>query len=255
MRWIASICSAAIFAIVITTSCRQSRDDSISPRRISIAQLYTTAHELPSLITEDIFIEGRVVANDKLNEVERRFIVADNTAGVEIWVESRDIDRDIPLFSRVRVTLSGLSCAYYFHRIVLGKAPTTEHILDNIAESDIMRHVDVYLDADDIPHAESLRISEIASAYMLRYVHIGALRVIDEERGKQWCDVDTLGRGYNTTVRHLTDGRDTLGIVISGNCQYADEHIPDNTIQCYGIVDSYLNVFVLRPTNRQIIEE
>ena len=57
---------------------------------------------------------------------------------------------------------------------------------------------------------------------------------------------------YISTVRHFTDGRDTLAIVTAPTAIYADWEVPTYRARCIGVVDIYKNLVALRLSNHQI---
>jgi hypothetical protein len=203
-------------------------------------------------IKEDITISGTVVANDKYDEITHRIVVADNSGGIEIAIDSENIDVIFPLFSNVDVSVSGLYIGRQGGKCVLGKKPTGEYAVDRIKERELELYIRPNKDIATL-EATKMRIADIGTEHMLHYIYLNDVRFIDEESGLSWCDCDKFGQRINT-IRHLTDGVDTLRVICSKECTYAASELPHGERICYGIVDYAEGDIALRITNNYIIK-
>ena len=184
-------------------------------------------------------------------EIASSFVVADATAGIVVEVDSRDVNSLIPLFSEVAIRCSGLSMSRYGRRIVLGIKGDGDYMVSRIPETEIYNRITV--DSTTYHDVEPLRrrAGEITENDMLRYVRVDDVRAID--CGALWTDMDTLTGQRLTTVRHFTDGEDTLSVVTDGQCYYADHPLPTGHVTLAGIIDWHDGAIALRITNRGII--
>lgn len=215
-------------------------------RICSIAYLNTLCRWAPTTITEDIVIEGYIVANDLRDEIIKAVVIADNTAGIEIKIDDNHLHRQLPLFSKVRVRCSGLTLGREGYRLIMGKTPTAQYSVDRI-ESYFVDNYFTIVAEDEPMSVPTCCISELSNDMLLRYVALNNVCFIDEEQGKAWCERDTTTlHGHLASVRHLTDGRDTLAVAVSGDCDYAATPIPAGNLHCEGIIDRQNGDIALR---------
>ena len=244
-------------ALIITLAVACSPSHHHTERRgVSIAYLQSMNSEWSKRITEDIYIEGYIVANDKLREVEHAAVIADNTGGIELKLESDHVERVLPLSAFVRLNCSGLNIGWEGGRPVIGLAPTEGYAVDMVSDEVLFNHiksVDMYRGMID---AKDISIEEMTSQTALSYVKLSHLRLIAEEHGKRWCDIDSNSpSGYATSLRHFSDGRDTLRVVVHHACNYASEPIPDQSCTLTGVIDWYDGDYALRISAHRIYKE
>ena len=70
---------------------------------VSIAHLKTMAGSEPRTITEDISIEGYVVANDLYGEYYKSIVICDDSGGIEISVDARQTAKIFPYAAKVNI--------------------------------------------------------------------------------------------------------------------------------------------------------
>lgn len=242
-------------SLCLLLSCEQFTHDD-ERGYVTIEQLRSRARELSQIVQSDIYVEGYVVANDKFGELEYAIVIDDGTAGVELAIDSRAIYSIVPLFSYVRLNCAGLSIGREGARVVLGARPTGEFVVDRIAESSLFNYITPYADERPEPEPRRVRISELDGRDVLSYVSVEGLCVVDQDRGKRWCDVsEDDASEFVTTLRRFTDGCDTISIITSAGCSYASEPIPNFRFTATGIVDWRDRDYALRLISRQIDPE
>lgn len=244
-----SLCSVALLFVAACTPV----EDAPLRGEVSIAYVWSLAQERSVKIKHDIYVSGRVVLNDKLGEVSHCFVLADESGGLEVKVDSKSVDRYVPLYSDVTLRLSGLSIGRQGGKLVVGKHPTGEFVVDRVAEEEIFNHITLSTTADIAPSARRVTISDIELYDLLTYVRLDALCFLEADGHRCWCERDTLSGDYVTTVSHLTDGRDTLRVVVDGGCRYASEPLPSAVEHCYGIVDWHQDDIALRISNHRFL--
>lgn len=222
-------------------------------REVSIAYLRSFAVSRSEVIGYDLIIHGNVVANDKFREFTRGIVIDDGTAGIAVQVDVDNADILFPLFSEVKVRCSGLSIGRDGARIMLGAYPSGRYVVDRIAESEVQNYINSVVLPERWPEPMFNRISELTPDMVYSYVAVDDLCLIAEERGLQWCDTDSMSGAVTTTVRHFTDGVDTLRVVTYSECQYATEVVPEGRVLCAGVLDYYDGAIALRLTDKQII--
>ena len=87
---------------------------------------------------------------------------------------------------------------------------------------------------------------------MLRYVRIDGVEFI--EKGQAWLDCDSLDRPL-CSLRHITDGCDTLSVMVNDATLYGAEKLPTDRLNCFGIIDTYAGDLALRIINKQAIAQ
>lgn len=249
MLRIVSLISIVLFVL----SC-SGRDRDMSPRyggEISVAYLRSLATERAVGLKYDYTIRGYVVANDKYDEVSSCFVVADATGGVQVEVDMLDVDIYVPLFSRVTLRCSGLSLGRVGGKICLGTESEDEYVVGRIAEEEVYNRVKLDTTSTTPITAQRRHIADLSIHDMLQYLRIDSLYAID--RGSVWTDVDALTGDRLTTVRRFSDGRDTLRVVTSGRCQYAEYDLPDGLVSLFGVVDWYDGDIAFRLSNHGVL--
>ena len=243
----------SLVVVVMLCSCGSSEHQYVGGR-VSIAYLRSLVVDSSETIAYDYTIAGRVVANDYCGEISQAFVLADESGGIEIKVDAEDelVDMLVPLYSHVELQCSGLTLGREGHRVVLGAAPTDEYVVDRITTSELMSRITYCNGASTPPEATTMSIGQISFDDLFRYVELANIEVITEEHNLDWCDWDPVTAQHITTLRHFTDGRDTIAFVTSGACHYADEQIPTTKMRCIGIVDSYAGEIAFRISGYQI---
>ena len=230
------------------TAC-ESNNEHASTVNHSIAYLHSLSRNYTVIIGEDIYVEGCIVANDILNEVQNTIVVADNFAGVEVKIEGRELHRYLPLFAKVRIRCTGLALGREGDCLVLGMPPTSEYVADRIPSSSATNYLSI-TSLDEHPPVMQCNIGDITPALLQRYISLEDVGFVDEEQGATWCEHDTsTPHSYLTTIRHLTNGIDTLQVVTSGECDYASTTLPSGMLRCEGIIEQHDHKVALRIIN------
>jgi hypothetical protein len=242
---------ATLAVALLHAGCSRSTDYNDTGHRCDIAYLWSLSRDNSVAIKEVAAIEGMVIANDKLNEVTKRIIVVDNSGGIEIAIEAEDIDEIIPLYSTIRVNVAGLHIGRQGKKCILGTRPTGEYVVDRIKERDLPLYI-TPLSKGELVSPKQMRIADIENRHLLHYVYIENVQFIDEEQGLEWCDLNDEGH-YVESIRHITDGIDTLRVVCAGECIYASAQIPSGRHNVYGVVDYAQRDIALRVVDNQVL--
>ena len=204
-------------------------------------------------ITLDLSIAGRVVANDKMGELNRAIAIMDDTAGIELKIECDDIDQIIPLYSEVVVRCSGLWLGREGEKIVLGAKPSSHYVVDRVAESELGNILLEVSLPSSTPQSRRRTVAEIEPGDMSCLVRVEGLRFADAPSGAQWCERDSLTGRYITTLRYAEDATGVIGVVVDKECDYRMETLPEGEVTLFAVVDRYTSERVLRITNHSII--
>ncbi len=249
MRRIALLISVALCVL----SCSGGDDGGIVVEGdISIAYLHSLADGRSQRLRGDVWIEGCVVLNDKLDECYKSFVLYDGTAGVDVKIDIEDVDRVVPLYAGVRIRCEGLYVGREGERYVLGSEPSAEYVVDRIAEAEVLNRMTIVTDGDSRIPARKMRVAEIGYDDVMCYVRVDGVQLINEEHGSAWCDADAGDMPFESSLRHFTDGCDTLAVATMNRCYYATEPIIEDVVTLMGVVDSYRGDLVLRLSDCKI---
>ncbi|MBQ5836536.1 MAG: hypothetical protein IIW38_02960, partial [Alistipes sp.] len=219
--------------VAVALSCSKSADEA---RVVSIAHLKAMCHGERTIVAEECYVEGVVVANDWLGEYPKSVVVVDDSGGLEINIEAEKIYTWLPIYSRVKLFCGGRTLARIGGKVMLGAVPTGDFPIDNIPEWEARRSFKVVGVAEDFSFP-TMRIAEIGLANVSRAVRIDGLRITDAELGLSWCDmVDGVTQ---TTMRTLVDREgNTIGVQTLASCAYGENKIPTTEFSVVGVVDA-----------------
>lgn len=249
MRRIALCISLAALCVV---ACSRRGNSHVADKTITIATLDALAEHGTVRIGSDMWLEGCVVLNDKLGESFKSFVLYDSSAGVEVEIDIENVDAVVPLYSEVRMRCEGLYVGREHGRLVLGTEPTSHYTVDRIPQSEVANRIEVVRHGDESSMMKSIAVADVGEESLLHYVVIGGVKLVAEEHGSAWCDTDAKERPFDSSLRHFTDGCDTLTVAILNRCHYATERISCNIVTLVGVVYSYDNDIVLRLANNQL---
>lgn len=240
-----------ISSLLLVVGCTTEHHRAVE-REVSIEYLGSLVRYEAVVLKDDIAIRGRIVANDKMGELTNAVVISDDTAGVELKVESSYVDPLLPLYAEATVHCSGLYLAREGTKLVIGNKPTAEYIVDRLTDSDIALHATIDTLLTTPPKPLLRTIADITPSDMLRYVRIDSVAFV--ERDMMWLDCDSLDIPL-CSLRHITDGRDTLAVVVNDATIYGTEYLPSGRVNCFGIIDSNEGEPALRIINKQTIKQ
>lgn len=224
--------------------CSDSEIDSVSYH--SIASLWSYVRQGTVQITEDIYLCGTVVANDKRGELNRAIVVMDDSAGLLVEIDMEALYEVYPLYSRVVIRCAGLWLGAIGPKLILGAEPIGSYVVDRVDASVAQNYVIPISKGGDAPTPRRRRVSALGHRDMLNYVALEDIRLVDSEHGLRWADKDSTTNQFRTTVRHFCQDGDTLRVVIDADCNYATEYIPTANLLVSGILDWYGGDMALR---------
>ena len=244
-----------ISLLLLTTSCSESAHDPFDGRpygTISIAHLKTLCRDGSTTITDDISIEGYVVANDLFGEYQKEIILCDDSAGIKIAVESSSTAVRFPISARVVVHCTGLALGNSGGVITLGATPTDSYRVDRIAEKDMNRYFLIDTSRPKEIEPQLITIDKLKDSHIGNYIALDEV-TFGDEAGLCWCDRDPATDKYITTTRTLHDhAGNAIAVRTIASCTYCKEKIPAGYGSVWGIVEYYDNRFSLRIVNHRI---
>ena len=243
-------------SLVVATlllSCNGENGQYPTHGKVSIAYLQSIATERSIPITQDVYIEGRVVANDKLCEIEQGAVIADESGGIEIAIDTNKTATQFPVSARVVVYCSGLTIGDYGGRLTLGAKPAGRYTVDRISSKDISRYFFVDKSAPKAIEPTRLNINEIAEEHIGNYIRLDDV-TFSSQAGMSWCDKEPASGEYITTERTLHDRKgNALAVRTIAECLYRSEKIPSGYGVVCGIVEYFNGNYSLRIVNHQIL--
>ena len=192
-----------------------------------------------------------MVLTDKFGEVQRLAVIADASGCIELKVDSRNVERLLPVDALVRVRCSGLCVGREGRKVVLGAPPTSEYVVDRIAATEVYNYVEIVDMWDMSDYAVSVAIGAVGEDDVMQYVDIDGVWFVGADEGVRWCDCDADGE-FTQSLRRLSDGRDTLRVVVGAATEYAADMLPRGTLRCRGVVEWYRDSVALRIAHRHV---
>ena len=239
----------AIFSAVLLSACT---DVAPTEREVSIAYLKSLCSGNHYRIVDDYIIRGVVVATDWLGETNKSAVVVDESGGLEFAIDSRDISRRLPVYSRISIFCNGLMLSRIGGKIELGAPPTGDFPLGSINDEMFDRYIRIEGVEENFTAPTKL-FSEISIGDIGNILRFDNLHIAEADGEVRWCD--TLDGEVVTTYRTLIDKENnTLPLRTLSTCDYALERMPENEISAIGIIDYADDRYFLRIVNKMIIQ-
>lgn len=243
-----------LISLLVATACNNSATEfNERPHGvISIAHLKSLATSESYRITDDISIEGYVVANDLYGEYYKSIIISDDSGGIEIAIDTRKTATQFPISARIVVYCSRLSIGDYGGKLTLGATPEGSYSVDRIAEKDILRYFLVDKSAPKATKPTTVSINEIDSRHIGNYIRLDDVS-FTSQAGLTWCDKDPITGDYITTERTIYDReKNSFTVRCIAECRYNNEKLPSGYGTLCGIIECFNGKYSLRVVNHQI---
>lgn len=238
---------AIVISALLTISCHKGERMSRGGV-ISIAHLKSLCRGDHYPIVDDYRLRGVVVANSWLGEFPASVVVVDESGGVEVSIESPNLDKELPIYSEVEILCSGLMLARIGGKVALGARSDDDFPLANIDGELLSRYIRRTGRSREFTPVTK-RFDELSNDDISSLCRFNRVRICDEERGMKWCD--TLDGELVTTYRTLVDADgNRLEVCTLPTCRYALEDIPLNEISVIGVIDYSDNRHFIRIANK-----
>lgn len=245
----------AIISVIILSACHDSSAErSERPHgTISIAHLKSLATSESYTISDDIAIEGYVVANDLFGEYHKSIVICDHSGGIEIAIDLRQTASKFPISARVVVYCSGLTIGDYGGQLTLGAIPEGKYTVDRILEKDLERYILIDKTSPKAIEPTEVAINDINTAHIGNYIRLNDV-TFASQADLTWCDKDSATGEYVATERNISDrAGNKFTVRTIPECHYRDEKIPSGYGDLFGIVEYFNGSYSLRIVNHQII--
>lgn len=248
-----------VLLLVFLVACDHSRglegeeffhDEEYEAGRISIAELRSRGTGVRYPISEDVWIEGHITANDLYGEFQG-VVLEDATGGIEVALERSRFYGDYPIGATLRVRCLGLIMERFrgMGRLLqLTSGGSDYQWLDREAEAKHLQRLEREIDEREVREAEMNELGSLAAGWRVR---LGRVAFVEQEQGLAWCDADTVAGAWRPTTRRITNGEgDTLAVYTLGGCHYASEPLPRGEGPIVGILDRCDTALFLRVSER-----
>ena len=245
---------AAIISVIILSACHDSSAErSERPHgTISIAHLKSLATSESYTISDDIAIEGYVVANDLFGEYHKSIVICDHSGGIEIAIDLRQTAPKFPISARVVVYCSGLTIGDYGGQLTLGAIPEGKYTVDRILEKDLERYILIDKTSPKAIEPTEVAINDINTTHIGNYIRLSDV-TFASQADLTWCDKDPITGDYITTERTIYDReKNSFTVRCIAECHYNNEKLPSGYGTLCGIVEYFNGKYSLRVVNHQI---
>ncbi len=241
----------ATFACTPKESSTQEQDIQ-EQSVVSVNYLKTLYSGACEEITENIIIEGQIVANDMMGEFGDVIYLQDESGGVAINCEVEAAD--YPYGSYLRVVCNGLWLSQYGGKIELGAKPTDSSSVE-VIESDDISQFFTPLERTEEPTARLVTIPVLAAEYISTLVKIEQLSFVIDSDDEQYCQRSSETGRAVTTIRTATDAdNNSIQLLFLYSCDYGDVAMATTAVDIYAILDFSSGEYTLRVVNFQIFQ-
>ena len=261
--------SMLALSLVMATSCMNDFDEptfeqppfgnnEIGEATHTIAQLkaqFATIISGNSVveITDDIIIEGVVVANDETGNVYKQFIINDETGAIVIGVNDAGLYAMVPIGQRVRINCKGLHIGGYGKMAQIGGLYNGK--VGRMNKSVYPKHVRI-IGAPDLNQAEMQPETIDASFFtnenkdkLAKFVRLEGVEITEADGTALWAPEELQ---YNNVVeRKIKMGNANIVLRMSTYADFANEAIPTGKLNINGVMTRYNDYwqFVISSTN------
>lgn len=223
---------------ITTDSSANGSSDTSQSTFVSIAALKSRYLGSSHPIIDDLYLEGRVSANDLYGEYYRAFIIEDSTAAIEVRIDSYDVYALFPVGSNVRVVCSDLWLSSSGGATIIGAEPDADdYLVGYISDALLERSVMLADDSIETPIVSEVDLSQLDRTMISRRVLVRDLEFVESEHTTFASRDAETGRFVDTS--HIL--RDTLGreveLVIASTVSYAEATLPQGLFNLEAIVE------------------
>ena len=204
-------------------------------------------------ITQDIVIEGVVVADDAAGNVYKQIIINDETGAIVIGINDVGLYAMTPIGQRVRIDCKGLKIGGYGKMAQIGSLYNGK--VGRMSKSVYQEHV--RLIGEPNPMYSELVPEVIDGSYftnenmenLAKYVRLENVTITEADGTATWAPEELQ---YNNVVeRHIKMGNTNLVLRMSTYADFANEAMPTGSLNVNGVLTRYNNYwqFVISSTS------
>lgn len=246
----------SIFSFGLLLSCdgKESHPtfEEPAPSTVSIAHLKSLCHSASDIITDDISIEGYVVANDLYGEYHKAIIIGDDSGCIEVLIDHTPTYSHFPISAQARIHCTGLALGTSGGKVVLGAQPTAEYNVERLSAQLCSQHIKIDKQTPREIEPQSIAITDLATPLIGSYVMLSNV-TFGAAAGEKWCDTNPVSGKPITTSHTISDTNgNTLTVRTIAQCTYGNEPIPDGYGSLCGIIEYFDEEYSLRIINHRI---
>ena len=205
-------------------------------------------------VTEDIIIEGVVVADDATGNVYKQIIINDETGALVVGVNDVGLYAMTPVGQRVRIDCKGLKIGGYGKMAQLGSLYNGK--VGRMSKSVYQEHVRLIgepnLNQTEM-QPETIDESYFTDANMAnlaKYVRIENVSITEADGTETWAPEEKKNSS-NVVERHIKMGNKELVLRMSTYADFANEPLPTGKLNINGVLTRYNNYwqFVISSTD------
>ena len=258
---------------LIATSCMNDFDDplfneppfgnnEIGEANMTIADLKkeyasTISGNSVKQITEDIIIEGVVVANDESGNVYKQFIINDETGAMVIGVNDVGLYAMVPKGQRVRIACKDLYIGGYGKMAQIGGLYNGK--VGRMNKNIYPQHVRLIGIPD--PTQDEMQPELIDESFftnenknnLAKFVRLEGVEITEADGTTTWAP-EELKNSSNVVERHIKVGKTNIVLRMSTYADFANEAIPDGVLNINGVMTRYNNYWQFVISNTTDIE-
>ena len=243
---------------LIATSCMNDFDDplfneppfgnnEIGEANMTIADLKkeyasTISGNSVKQITEDIIIEGVVVANDESGNVYKQFIINDETGAMVIGVNDVGLYAMVPKGQRVRIACKDLYIGGYGKMAQIGGLYNGK--VGRMNKNVYPKHVRLIGIPDPTqPEMQPELINESFFTNenknnLAKFVRLEGVEITEADGTTTWAP-EELKNSSNVVERKIKMGKTNIVLRMSTYADFANEAIPDGVLNINGVMTRY----------------
>ena len=205
-------------------------------------------------ITEEIVIEGVVVANDESGNVYKQFIINDATGAMVIGVNDVGLYAMVPKGQRVRIACKDLYIGGYGKMAQIGALYNGK--VGRMNRYVYPQHIRIIGIPD--PTQPEMIPDTIDSSYftdanmnaLANYVRLEGVEITEADGTATWAP-EELQNSSNVVERHIKMGKTNIVLRMSTYADFANEAMPDGKLNINGVMTRYNNYwqFVISSTS------
>lgn len=254
---------------LITASCMNDFDEpnldvppygnnSIGEATITIADLKKEYSDVIlsngyELFTDDVIIEGVVVANDEEGNVYKQFVINDETGAIIISVDDVGMYATMPIGQKMRISLKGLYIGGYGSLAQIGtkyyNEKYSEYQIGRISKNVFQEHVRImgepnlgYPEMTPMELTASFLANNSNKNLMPMYVVLRNVSFKEADGTRLYAPEEEQISETNTAVeRHVSVGGEEIIFRLSTYADFANAVLPQGNLDIYGVLTRYRN--------------
>lgn len=198
--------------------------DSVNTTIADLKAMYAT-FGVPQLITDNIWIQGVVIGDDRAGNIYKQIIIDDGTAGIAIAVDISNFYTEYPVGRKVYVKCRGLYLGDYGKSIQLGGSISADKPSEvaRIASALVPRFVfkgPAFNTVTPIP----VTISELNDSYQNRLIKLTGFEFVVGDTSKTYADV-VAEQSANLTIKNCDN--ESIIVRSSAFATFAGNNVPN----------------------------